>query len=160
MSIKMIRLDDRLIHGQIVTAWAKNQNINRIWIIDNGVSKDAFIKNVMQMVAPADTELVITGEDEIKELVEKFDNDPEKTLILVKYPYVAQKVFQAGIEIKAFNIGGMGAGPGRKKLYKNISASQKEVDTLSEIAKSGIDVYFQVTPNERRIDFETKRGDY
>ena len=51
MSIKMIRIDDRLIHGQIVTAWAKNLQIKKIWIADDGVAKDDFIKGVMQMVA-------------------------------------------------------------------------------------------------------------
>ena len=46
MSIKMIRIDDRLIHGQIVTAWAKNLQIKKIWIADDGVAKDDFIKGL------------------------------------------------------------------------------------------------------------------
>ena len=50
MSIKMIRIDDRLIHGQIVTAWAKNINAGKIWIVDDGVAKDDFIKGVMQVL--------------------------------------------------------------------------------------------------------------
>ena len=44
MPIKMIRIDDRLIHGQIVTAWAKAIQASKIWIIDDGVAKDDFIK--------------------------------------------------------------------------------------------------------------------
>ncbi len=153
MSIQMIRIDDRLIHGQIVTAWAKNLQIKKIWIVDDGVAKDDFIKGVMQMVAPSDRELIITGMAEIPALVEKFDASMDNVLILVKYPYVAKEIFLAGVGLKELNIGGMGAGAERKKLFKNISASQAEKDTLKSIQAMGVDVYFQVTPDEKRSPF-------
>ncbi|MEF9968103.1 MAG: PTS sugar transporter subunit IIB [Longicatena sp.] len=150
MSIKMIRLDDRLIHGQIVAAWAKNLQITRIWIVDDGVAKDEFIKGVMRMVAPPDTELEITGTQDIERLVKEFDESSKNTLILVKFPYVAKQIFEANLKIKDFNVGGMGANPERKKLFKNISASAAEVNTLKEIRDMGVRVYFQVTPNEKQ----------
>ena len=74
-------------------------------------------------------------------------------LILIKYPYVAKEIFQAGVKLQELNIGGMGAGADRKKLFKNISASQAEKDTLKSIQDMGIDVYFQVTPDEKRSPF-------
>ena len=154
MTIKMIRIDDRLIHGQIVTAWAKNLNIAKIWIVDDGVATDDFIKGVMEMVAPSDRELVISPLSEINELVPKFDNESGNVLILVKYPYVAEQLFKAGVKIRELNIGGMGANSERKKLFKNISASQAEKNTLSSIRDSGINVYFQVTPEEKRTKYE------
>lgn len=154
MSIKFIRIDDRLIHGQIVTAWAKVYNVSKIWIIDDGVAKDEFIKGIMKMVAPTDTELIITGTENILELVKKFDESEKNTLILVKVPEVAKQVFEAGVLLKELNIGGMGANSERKKLFKNISASSNELDTLQEIKNMGVKVYFQVTPNEKETLFE------
>lgn len=154
MSIKMIRIDDRLIHGQIVTAWAKNLNAGKIWIVDDGVAQDDFIKGVMQMVAPSDRELIISGIAEVPALLEKLDGEGDNVLILVKYPYVAQEIFKAGVKLKELNIGGMGASAERKKLFKNISASQAEKDTLKEIQDSGVDVYFQVTPDEKRTEYK------
>lgn len=150
----MIRIDDRLIHGQIVTAWAKNLNIKRIWIIDDGVSKDLFISNVMQMVAPSDTKLVITGTDQIETLVKEYDASDMNTLILIKIPSVAKQVFDADVLLRELNVGGIGAGPDRKKLFKNISASSLEIATLKEIKKLGVNVYFQVTPNEKQTIFD------
>ena len=154
MNINVLRIDDRLIHGQIVTAWAKNLNIAKIWIVDDGVATDDFIKGVMEMVAPSDRELVISPLSEINELVPKFDNESGNVLILVKYPYVAEQLFKAGVKIRELNIGGMGANSERKKLFKNISASQAEKNTLSSIRDSGINVYFQVTPEEKRTKYE------
>ena len=154
MSIKMIRIDDRLIHGQIVTAWAKNINAGKIWIVDDGVAKDDFIKGVMQMVAPSDRELIISSGAEVPAWLEKLDGEGDNVLILVKFPYVAQEIFKAGVKLKELNIGGMGASAERKKLFKNISASQAEKDTLKEIQDSGVDVYFQVTPDEKRTEYK------
>lgn len=153
MSIVMIRIDDRLIHGQIVTAWAKNKNAGKIWVIDTATAKDDFLSGVMKMVAPSDRELVISSEDQINELVPKFDAEPENVLILMKTPEVAKKIFEAGVKLTELNIGGMGANPERKKLFKNISASPSEVQTLKEIQNSGVFVYFQVTPDEKKTEF-------
>ena len=105
MSVRMIRIDDRLIHGQIVAAWAKNLSVRRIWI-------------------------------------------------LVKYPEVARHLFEAGVRIRELNVGGMGANADRKKLFKNISASEEERRTLKAMMESGVKVYFQVTPNEKQTLFE------
>lgn len=153
MPIKMLRIDDRLIHGQIVTAWAKNIQAEKIWIVDDGVAKDEFIKGVMKMVAPSDRELLISGLDEMPSIAKKLDEESGNVLILVKYPYVAEEIFKSGIKLQELNIGGIGASPDRKKLFKNISASEAEKATLKEIQDLGINVYFQVTPDEKRTPF-------
>lgn len=154
MAVKMIRIDDRLIHGQIVAAWAKSLSIKRIWIVDDGVAKDAFITNVMKMVAPPDTELTITGTDEVGRLLPDFDGSDRNTLILVKYPKVAKILFDSGVLLRELNVGGMGANAERRKLFKNISASEEERKTLNELKSAGVKVYFQVTPHEKQTVFE------
>lgn len=154
MSVKFIRIDDRLIHGQIVTKWAKRKNVSKIWIIDDGVAADSFISGVMKMVAPSNTELIITGVDKIPEVLADLENDKENSLILVKFPWVAKKVFEVGMELQELNVGGMGAGPGRSQLYKNISASEEEKQTLQEIKDMGVKVYLQVVPDDREVEFK------
>ena len=81
MPIKMLRIDDRLIHGQVVTAWAKNIQAEKIWIVDDGVAKDDFIKGIMQMVSPSDRELIITGLDDMPSMSEKLDSELGLSLI-------------------------------------------------------------------------------
>jgi PTS system mannose-specific IIB component len=154
MAVKMIRIDDRLIHGQIVAAWAKSLSIKRIWIVDDGVAKDTFITNVMKMVAPPDTELTITGTDEVGRLLPELDGSDKNTLILVKYPKVAKLLFDSGVLLRELNVGGMGANAERRKLFKNISASEEERKTLIELKEEGVKVYFQVTPHEKQTVFE------
>lgn len=154
MGIKMVRIDDRLIHGQIVAAWSKSLSINRIWIIDDEVSKNQFLVNVMKMVAPADTQLLITGTDKIEELAKDYDESSKNTLVLVKTPEVAEKLFDSNISFRELNVGGMGANSERSKLFKNISASESEKETLSRLQEKGVNVYFQVTPNDKRTIYQ------
>ncbi len=153
MGIKFVRIDDRLIHGQVVASWSKSLDINRIWVIDNTTNDDEFLKGVMKLVAPANIELVITGEDKIEELANGYDQEKKNTMILAKYPYVMQKLFNTGISFKELDIGGISANPKRKNLYRQISASPEEVETLREIQKSGVNVYFQVTPEDKKTEF-------
>lgn len=150
----MIRIDDRLIHGQVVAAWSKVLGIERILVIDDDTAKDIFLSDVMKMVAPSNVELAIITEDKISDVVTKYDQDNVNTFILAKYPYVMKKVFDSDISFKELDLGGMCARPNRTKLYKQISASPEEVEALREIKNMGVKVYFRVTPDDKEIIFE------
>jgi len=154
MAINMIRVDDRLIHGQIVAAWVKSLGLERIWIIDNATANDSFLKNVMKMVAPPNVEFIVSDEDNIAEDAKRFDEDSVKSLVLVKYPATAEKLFATGISFRELQVGGIGANANRKKVYKNISMSDDELETCKRMLNSGVKVYIQVTPDDKRVSLD------
>ncbi len=147
MPINFIRIDDRLIHGQVVVAWIKNYRAKRVLIVDDQVAKDEFLIGFMRMVAPSGIELVVSGCDGVEEKLKKYQEDDGNTMILVKNPMTARTLFDKGLEVGLLNVGGMGANPNRKQLYKNVSASDEEVEVLKELEQRGINVYFQTTPS-------------
>ena len=147
MSVKFLRIDDRLIHGQVCVAWVKSYQAKRVLIVDTAVSKDTFLIDVMKMVAPSGIELAVEPCENVEELVAKYDHDDKNTIILVKTPEVAEALFDGGLKIQSLNVGGMGAKKERSQLYKNVSASESEVETLKRLEARGIDVYFQTTPS-------------
>ena len=154
MSINMIRVDDRLIHGQIVAAWVKSLGLERIWIIDDATANDNFLKNVMKMVAPPGIDFIVNASDDIEANAKEFDSDNKKTIVLVKYPNVAEKLFATGISFKELQIGGIGANADRKKVFKNISMSDEELQTCKDIENAGVKVYIQVTPDDKQTSLE------
>ena len=151
MSVKFIRIDDRLIHGQVVTAWIKNYQAKRVWIVDDGVAKDDFLRSILKMAAPSGIELFITGTENLEETVKKFDMSEKNTIVLLKTPETAKKLFDAGVAIRELNVGGMGANRYRKGLYKNISASEEEVAVLKGLEAEGVKVYFRTVPADREV---------
>lgn len=155
MSVKFIRIDDRLIHGQIVTAWMKVFQTRRVVIIDDIVAADDFLKNVMFMVKPAGVELEIIGTENLDAVMEELEADSANVMILIKTPASAKACFDHGLKTESLNVGGMGAKVGRKQLYRNVSASEEEMEVLRELKARGIDVYLQATPNDKKIPIET-----
>ena len=152
MSIKFIRIDDRLIHGQVVTAWIKSYQAKKVIIVDDIVAKDEFLIGVMEMVKPSGVALDVITVDEFTEKLPAYDEESVNSIVLVKTPESAKKCFDAGLKLDALNVGGMGAKEGRKHIYRNVSASDAEVDTLIELKDRGIETYLQATPNDKKIE--------
>ena len=109
MSIKFIRIDDRLIHGQVVTAWIKTYQAKKILIIDDIVAKDEFLKNVLKMVKPSGVDLIIKGTEHLNETIQAIEENKANAILLMKTPDTAKKVFESPVLLKELNVGGMGA---------------------------------------------------
>lgn len=154
MGVTFVRIDDRLIHGQVVTAWTKQYGIQKIIVIDDGLYKDEFMINILKMVAPSGIELQIESTLTVAEKVVLINKNEKKTMLLLKFPNVAKKLLELGIKFNELNLGGMGAGPNRKVLYRNVSVSDEELATLNELNQKGVIIYLQAIPTDKRISLE------
>jgi PTS system mannose-specific IIB component len=151
MSIVLTRIDDRLIHGQVMTAWVRHTKANRIIIVDDGVAKDPFLQKVMKMAAPSDIKVdVYTIEEGTEALLKKFD-DKENVIILVKNPKTVASLIEGGAPIQKIVVGGMAASAGRKKFYKNISASEEEKEIFKTLLEKEVDIHIQIVPDNKPI---------
>ena len=145
--ITALRVDDRLIHGQVMTQWIQHADANEVVIIDDGVAKDAFIQMIMKSSVPAKINLEIFNvADGIDYL--KGEDDGKKILVLVKTPGVLVALADAGVKLESVNVGGIGAKAGRKTLYKNISTSEAENQDLRNLIDKGIKVFFRVVVSD------------
>lgn len=153
------RIDDRLIHGQVMTAWVQFTQATEVVIVDDAVAKDQFSQMVMRSSMPAKIGLKIFSiADAITYFFETPTNSSEKIFILAKTPMVFLALIEGGLDIKTIGIGGMGARKDRSIFYRNISASQDERDTFEKIAARGVDVFAQVIPDQDRVPIKTIIG--
>ena len=145
MSIELTRVDFRLIHGQVITRWLTQCQINEIVTIDTALSKDAFMQEVFKMAAPKGVKITIVNvEDAVKRQQEgAFD----KNRVMVKGVAELNAAVQAGLKLEKVQIGGLGGGPGRKAVNNAITLDRADADTLLELEKMGIEIYFQTTPD-------------
>lgn len=150
LHIVLTRIDDRLIHGQVITAWAKITKADRIIVVDDEVAEDSFMVKVLKMAAPSsikveiyntqDAAIALTGED-----------TGERVIILAKTPKTVLGLIKAGVNITDLNLGGMGATQGRKQLYRNISISAEEKAIFKELLTLGVDVFVQIVPDANKM---------
>ena len=153
MGLRLIRVDDRLIHGQVVTIWLKALGASRIIIVDDRTAKDDFLREVLELAAPAGTPVEIHDQAGGTERVRDAAAAEEPVFVLVRSPITALRLREAGIEFPVLNVGGLGAGPGRKPLYRNISASPEELDAMRQLEAMGTRVELRIVENDRPVAF-------
>ena len=153
LNIVLTRIDDRLIHGQVVTAWAKVTNGNRIVIADDEVAADDFMKDVLKMAVPAGFKIGIYSIEEAATIL-KGEDTGERIIILVKRPESVRRLLENGVSIKELNLGGMGATIGRKQLYRNISISVAEKQCFQDLISRGVHVFVQIVPDASPNDIQ------
>lgn len=146
--IVLARIDDRLIHGQVMTAWLQYSGGTHIVIVDNGTAADSFLQNVMKMSVPQGIKFNVFDEKKGAEYLTQ-DHGNAKLLVLAKTPETYLNLVNNGVKLSQIIVGGMGAKPGRTKLYKNISASDEERKVFSELIEKGVDVEVQIVPTDK-----------
>lgn len=150
-TIVLARIDDRLIHGQVMTAWVKYTNATKIYIIDDAVAKDPFMGRVLTMAAPSNLDVKIFSEGEAAGGIKEVSKPGDRIIILVKTPAALETAINDGLDIEEIVVGGMGSGPARKKLYRSISISDDEKKVLEGLVDKGVRVIIRILPDDRSI---------
>ena len=155
MGISLVRIDDRLIHGQVATQWISYAGANTIVIVDDGTAKDKFMSGFLTKLAPMGTVVKIySTDDSVVELKKHLDNDNEKILILTKFPQPLLRLIEEGLPIDRIIVGGMGKRGTRTPLYRNISADTEERDCFKKIIDKGCEIVLQILPDYKPIDIK------
>ena len=155
MALKLVRVDDRLIHGQVVAVWLRSVGADRILIIDDKSARDEFLKDLMILAAPQGVPVeVLTLQEGILRAAQIAATN-ERAFVLLKSPVTALQLRRAGVSFDVLNVGGLGHGPGRRSLYKNISANDEELAAMRELEKLGTRVELRIVADDRPVPFSS-----
>ena len=152
--IVLSRIDSRLIHGQVITKWLKRVDANRIIIIDDNLANDKFMLDVYSMAAPPNVKVQILSIDNFISGWDLEQYGQDKILLLFKDVAHVYQLFNKGFVLKELQIGGLGSGPGRKSVYKNISFDKKDIQQLKELSIKKLKIYLQPVPEDTLKIFE------
>lgn len=155
-NIVLVRIDDRLIHGQVVAKWMKKLSFNTIYVVDDAVSKDSFLCQMMVSIAPKELKVQILDEKAAAEELLKEGSPTERVCIIVKVPETLEHLYEAGVQFSEIMLGGMGSRSGRTQLIRNAAASKEERETLKRLIEKGIFVYYQDIPETAPVDLKKK----
>jgi mannose/fructose/N-acetylgalactosamine-specific phosphotransferase system component IIB len=151
----LVRVDDRLIHGQVVVKWLTYLDCSKIWIVDDEAFSDPFMQRVLRLAAPAGVSVEVAAVDgDSSPLLDSLREEPG-TMILVKSPEAALALLQRGVPFRELNVGGLASSADTTRLYKSVSASQEQIQALQCIQQQGVRVYYQMVPEERQVEMES-----
>ncbi len=147
--IVLARVDDRLIHTEILTLWVPEVRANRILIVDDIVAKDKFRSKVIKEMAPDGLIIHVYGIDRaVEKLKEPPSFDGERVIVIAESPIVFEELMKCGIRITQLNIGGMGIRGERKTVARRIACDDREMESIQQMIRKGVHVYFQTIPKK------------
>ncbi|WP_207871928.1 PTS system, D-glucosaminate-specific IIB component [Enterococcus sp. DIV2402] len=147
--IGLVRVDSRLLHGQVVTRWIGQVGAKEVIIIDDTLAKDEFMIEVFEMAAPAGVKLIVKSVAEAKEFLDA--KNLEKSIILFKgIPSLLDGIAH-DLPLEEIQIGGIGGGAGRVVVFKNITLTKEEYEQLKKLEADGKHIFLQTVPEEREV---------
>ncbi len=151
MKIVLSRIDERLVHGQVIASWTRKLEIKKILIIDNDMAEDDFMKEVLRMSAPSNVTVdVVDCEKAVNYIIE--DTDNLNTMLLFKSVEGVYDLLQHGYKLEKLDVGNIGSGPGRTAITKRVFMSKDEVNKIKAICNAGTYVYFQMLQSDPEVD--------
>lgn len=148
MPIKLVDIDDRLIHGQVATTWVKDYEIESIIIVNDAVANDPIQKSVAGLAVP-NIKVNIFEVNKFIEILKK-QSIKKVTMVLFTNPIDALTCFQNGMDIKYLNVSGMRFNENRTRIHKNMSVTEEEKEAFEKLIDLGIDVWMQTTTRDSK----------
>ncbi len=146
MSIELVRVDDRLIHGQVAIGWTRSKGINLIIAADDETAGNKMQCQLMKMATPPGVTPVFLT---VEATAEKILNDTykaKKVMLLVKGPQPLLKLIEKGVTISEVNIGNQRSGAGKQQLASQMFSTKEELEAWNVLSSKGIKLYAQGVP--------------
>lgn len=151
--IKMLRVDHRLLHGQVAVSWKSALDVDCILVANDSVPGDTLRKSAIKLAKPADTKLVIkTIEDSIT-AINSGKTDKYKLFIVVESIADAARLCRE-CGIKQLNLGGTKATAETRAISKAMNVTPTEEETLHALVSEGVDVEIQMVPDDAAVNVE------
>jgi fructoselysine and glucoselysine-specific PTS system IIB component len=147
--IKLTRIDDRLVHGQVAFTWVPALGTDCLLVANDKVAKDDFQKMALGLAKPAGSKLLIKSLQDTVNFLNDEKNASLKILVLISSVKDAFDLANNVPEIKSINFGGIRATEGSKLLSKAISVTSQDVVLIKELLAKGIELEIRQVPTEQ-----------
>lgn len=152
MTISLVRIDDRLIHGQVVEGWVPALGIKRILVVSDSAAADPTQKALWGLCAPEGVSLRIEPVAKAPDAIREWADDQVKTLVLTAGPKDVLALLDAGVSFPSVNVGGLHYAAGTVQLGKAIYLGEDDLEAFRRIAERGVQVEGRAVPDETAID--------
>lgn len=150
LNIVLARIDSRLLHGQVATAWTKATNPNRIIVVSDSVAKDELRKKLIEQAAPPGVKANVVPIDKIIEVAQDPRFGGTKALLLFETPQDALRAIEGGVDIKELNIGSMAHSVGKVVVSRVVSMSDTDVTTFEKLQNMNIKFDIRKVPGDSK----------
>ena len=140
--LNMVRVDYRMVHGQIVAKWIKFRPVDRLILADDSLVDDPFMGDIYRMAVP-DREVDIVKLGDVQTAI---DRKNDTVLLIFKDVASAYTVYKNGLQLPELNVGAVQNSAQRKAVVQGVALTVEEYEKLSEMKAEGVNEFLQPIP--------------
>jgi D-glucosaminate-specific PTS system IIB component len=144
--IVMYRIDDRLIHGQVIVGWLGLRNANSIWIVDDNVATNPMMLDIFRFAAPTGVKLEAFTVDQVAERLANLDEGNDRIILLAKVPKTFVRLAAKGFIPEEINYGAMASKKDSITFGPNCDLSPEEIEDTEKLYQLGVHIWLQLVP--------------
>ena len=150
--ITLARVDDRLVHGQVMQVWTKGHGTNAAYVIDDATAADEFMKEIYESTQSTGGLVIkVFSSDSIVDEWNKNQFGDDNVALIFKSIAYAKKAVDGGVPIKELNVGGIAIKPGTTKVIESVGLSKDDAELCKALDAAGVKVYFQKIPSSENV---------
>lgn len=150
MAIVDVRIDDRLIHGQVSSMWVPHFSVERILIVDDRVAADEDRKAVLRFATPPQCKLSVFDAAKAAEKLSRHIDEGIRVMIICATPEPLAKMSELGYRVRTVTVGNMSRREHTRELALTAYVTDEELAAFAELESQGVELVFQPTPSSRR----------
>ena len=154
MTVALVRLDDRLVHGQVVVGWANALRANRIALVDDRIVHSAWERELYCLGVPPDIRLDFESVESAAGKWEELESSDHRTIVLTGDIDTLVRLCDASDRITEVNLGGLHQSDGRTQRLPYVFLSNEEMEQLKQLSMRGIRIAAQDVPTARPVALE------
>ena len=155
MPIVLFRVDERLIHGQVVVGWGGPLHADRMVLVDDEIAASSWEQELYCLGVPPEMEARFVDVEEARRTLPTWRADGRRTVVLVRDLATARRIAEGGVlREEEVNVGGIHHAPGRDRVLPYVFLSDRERDELRALAALGVRISARDLPNSRRVPLE------
>ena len=154
MALELYRIDDRLIHGQVVVGWGQPLDLGFIVLVDDEVASSDWEQELYRMGVPPDMDVYFDGVEAAATNLERYRDDDRRGLLLTGDIDTMTRLVDSTDAIRRVNVGGIHHRPGRTQRLRYVFLSPAEEEQLRALAGRNIEVTAQDVPAARPVPLD------
>ena len=153
--IKLTRIDDRLLHGQVAFTWTPAVSADCLIVANDKASKDEFLKMTLNLAKPATAKLLLKSIADTVTFLKDPRSQPLKVLIIVNAVKDAAALANEVSEIQSVNFGGLRAKEGAKAISKAIAVTDEDILVIKDMLAKGLELEVRQVPTDKKVLIDT-----
>jgi len=148
--IKMIRVDYRLLHGQVAVSWVGTLGVDALLLVSDTLKNDKLRMETLALAKPSGIKVVVKNTDEAINVIKSGKTERYSMFVICETVGIADRLARE-FGVKSINLGNISFGEGKRKLSKSVYVDPNEEKTIKSLVDDGYDLFIQMVPTENKI---------